>query len=169
MPAGPTYEPITNQTLVSAAATISFNSIPQTYTDLLLVSRIRFVGGGGESVMNCQIDADTSNSYSQTRLVGSTSGSTTSDRSSNGNNVIVGAGVDTADEWSVNIAHFQNYSNNTTYKTVLSRTNVTSSRVMAIVGMWRDVAGISALYIYNNGSTNFSIGSSFTLYGIKAA
>jgi hypothetical protein len=163
-----TYTPITNQTLVSAASTITFSSIPSIYTDLLLVSNIRFVGGGGESVMNCQINSDTGSNYSYTRLVGDGS-SASSDRSSNRTDILVGAGTDTSNQWSVSTANFLNYSNTTTNKTVLTRTNVASSRVMAIVNLWRNTSAISSLYIFNNGATNFAIGSTFTLYGIKAA
>ena len=163
-----TYEPIATQTLGSAVATITFSSIPSTYTDLLLVSNIRFTGGGGESVMNCQVNSDSGTNYSRTRLVGDGS-SASSDRTSNTSDFIVGAGTDSGSEWSVGIANFLNYSNTTTNKTVLTRTNVTSSRVMAIVGMWRNTAAINSLYIFNNGATNFATGSTFTLYGIKAA
>ncbi len=163
-----TYTPITNQTLVSAAATITLSSIPSIYTDLLLVSNIRFVGGGGESVMNCQINSDTGSNYSYTRLIGN--GSTaTSDRNTSTSNMLIGAGIDTSNEWSVSTTNFLNYSNTTTNKTVLTRTNVASSRVMGIVNLWRSTTAISSLYIFNNGATNFAAGSSLTLYGILKA
>ena len=35
-----TYEPIASQTLGSAAATVTFSSIPQGYTDLVLVANL---------------------------------------------------------------------------------------------------------------------------------
>ncbi len=168
MAAGATYEPIATQTLGSSAATVTFSSIPGTYTDLVLVTNVRYVGGGGESVVQCQVNSDSSGNYSRQRLIGN--GSTvTADNSTSNTDFIVGAGTDTANEWSVGIANFLNYSNTTTYKTVLTRTNVTSSRTMAIVGMWRNTAAISSFLLANNSGGNFSAGSTFTLYGIKAA
>jgi hypothetical protein len=168
MPAGSTYEPIATQTLGSAAATVTFSSIPGTYTDLLLVSTVRYVIGGGESVVQCQVNSDSAGNYSRTRLIGTGSAATT-DRSSNNTDFIVGSGTDTANEWAVGIANFINYSNTTAYKSVLTRTNVTSSRVMAIIGNWRNTAAITSFLLANNSGGNFSAGSTFTLYGIKAA
>ena len=118
--------------------------------------------------MNCQINSDTGTNYSRTRLVGDGSAAS-SDRSSNTSDVLVGAGTDSGSEWSVGIANFLNYSNTTTNKTILTRTNVASSRVMAIVNLWRNTSAISSLYIFNNGATNFATGSTFTLYGVKSA
>ena len=66
------------------------------------------------------------------------------------------------------IVQFQNYSNTTTYKTVLSRGNNASNLVEAFVGLWRSTSAITAIDIKTQ-SGNFSIGSTFTLYGIKAA
>ena len=163
-----TYVALATQTLATAAATVTFSSISGSYTDLLLVSNVRFTGGGGESVMNCQINSDTGNNYSYTRLIGNGS-SATSDRSSSRSDIIIGAGIDTASEFAVSTTNFLNYSNTTTYKTVLTRTNVTSSRVMAIVNLWRSTSAISSLLISNNGATTFVAGSTFTLYGIAAS
>jgi hypothetical protein len=42
------------------------------------------------------------------------------------------------------------------------------SGTQELVGLWRNTAAINAIKFYSAGS-NFSIGSTFTLYGIKAA
>jgi hypothetical protein len=65
-----------------------------------------------------------------------------------------------------------NYSNATTYKTWLSRNNRASASnapgTEALVGLWRSTSAITELVIGLTGG-NFDTGSTFTLYGIKAA
>jgi hypothetical protein len=68
---------------------------------------------------------------------------------------------------SVSILNFQNYSNSTTYKSVLTRVN-NSGFTMAWVNLWRSTAAITSITIYPYSGT-FSSGSTFTLYGISAA
>jgi hypothetical protein len=62
-----------------------------------------------------------------------------------------------------------NYSNTTTYKTVLLRSNNASAITVATVGLWRSTSAINTIKIYADGAAVFSVGSTFTLYGIKAA
>jgi hypothetical protein len=66
------------------------------------------------------------------------------------------------------VTNVQNYSNTTTYKTVLSRGS-SNNYVFAWVDVWRNTAAISSLTISTDGSSNFTAGSTFSLYGIKAA
>jgi len=61
-----------------------------------------------------------------------------------------------------------NYSNTTTNKTVIGRHNGASGPV-ASVGLWRNTAAINSIRISNSSAVNFTIGSTFSLYGIKAA
>jgi hypothetical protein len=70
--------------------------------------------------------------------------------------------------FNLSITHFMNYSNTTTYKTALVRGNNASSGVDAIVNNWRNTAAITNIDVIANSST-FTSGSTFTLYGIKAA
>jgi hypothetical protein len=61
-----------------------------------------------------------------------------------------------------------NYSNTVTNKTVIARGNTTDFAVRASVGQWRSTAAITSIAV-KMGSSQFAAGSSFTLYGIKAA
>ena len=68
------------------------------------------------------------------------------------------------------IISIQNYSNTTTYKTILSRTNTASSEVVAIVGLYRSTSAITSITaLAINGTGLFINGSGATLYGIAAA
>ena len=61
-----------------------------------------------------------------------------------------------------------NYANTTTYKTFLARLGDASSHgVQADVGLWRSTSAINILTITSQ--YTFKTGSTFTLYGIKAA
>jgi hypothetical protein len=164
MPAGNTYEAIATQTLGSAAATLTFSSIPSTYTDLVLV----FQGGqtaGSVQGFNFQLNGDTGTNYSYTRIYGDGS-AVYSDRVTSFTSGQIGNL--TADLTTNALAHFQNYSNTTTYKTVLTRNNLPSSYVFAEVNLWRSTSAINQISIFST-TGNLLSGTVASLYGIKAA
>ena len=158
-----TYKPISTQTLGTAVATVTLSSIPSTYTDLILV-----VGYGNNTVggqnLYMQFNGDTGSNYSNTRLVAG-GGGVGSYRDSNSTVINVGAIYGTADPMT-HISQINNYANTTTYKTVLCRHNTTNN-VAAHVGLWRSTAAITSITFSASGG-NFGVGSTFTLYGIKA-
>jgi hypothetical protein len=169
-----TYEPIATQTLGSDVSSVIFTSIPQTYTDLMLVFAARSAVSLGSDFLFCQPNNDTGTTKSNTNLNGN--GSTaTSFRTSNDAymsiGVIAGATA-TANVYGASIAHFMNYSNTTTNKTVISRGSQADSLVYPVsagVGLWRSTSAITSLYLYAGGLQNIKAGSTFTLYGIEAA
>jgi len=111
-----------------------------------------------------QFNGDTGTTYSRTILVGN--GTTaSSSRDSTASSIQIGImGTDQSNTiWNV-----MNYANITTYKTVLSRGNSASNSVRANVGLWRNTAAITSI-ILTAASSTFISGSTFTLYGIKAA
>jgi hypothetical protein len=64
-----------------------------------------------------------------------------------------------------------NYSNTTTNKTVISRTNVTSGSfpgTETMVNLWRSTSAINVIELRQSGSGQYLSGTTFTLYGIKA-
>ena len=63
-----------------------------------------------------------------------------------------------------------NYSNSTTYKTVISRGGNAATWVTTNVGLWRNTAAITSVKVFaSDASSNMNSGSTFTLYGIAAA
>ena len=163
MPAGPTYEAIATTTLVSTNSTITFTSIPGTYTDLVCVLN-GTTTSGARGISIASINSDGGSNYSGTILQGNSS-SATSDRNSNQTS----ANVALLDNGQSNsIFHLMNYSNATTYKTILARGNApTGGFVRAAVGLWRNTAAITSFSIVCGGA-DFTSGTSATLYGIKA-
>ena len=168
MPAGNTYEAIATQTLTGTSSGITFSSIPSTYTDLVLVATGLF---SAQQSYRMQFNSDTGTNYSSTLLEGNGTAAN-SYRYSNQNyfwTMNSMTGDSTAP--SPNIFNIMNYSNTTTNKTVLARENASGGTYPgtgAGVGLWRSTAAINTVLIYPGGGT-FNAGSTFTLYGIKAA
>ena len=167
MAAGPTYEPIATTTLGSNQASVTFSSISGSYTDLILI--INTKGTSANSYPRFQFNSDTSSVYSRTALSG-TGCAAQSGRDTNINAIVPEFNTaNQSSEFNFNfICHIMNYSNTSTYKTVLSRSNNANNGVDAIVSLWRSTSAINSIYIaLDTGS--YVTGSTFTLYGITAA
>lgn len=161
-----TYEKIEAKTIPSSTASVSFTSIPSTYTDLVLISLFKNTGGAGN--LKIQFNGDTSTNYSFTNLYGNGS-SASSGRSSNQSVIIFGQADST--QFLFNTLNIFNYANTTTYKTTLSRSSDngnTYSSAGAIVGLWRKTPEAITSFAITSDS-NIAANSTFTLYGIKAA
>lgn len=156
-----TYEKIATTTLGTATATVTFSTITGSYTDLITV--FNGAATGGFESITVKINNDTGTNYSRTLLIG-TGSVATSSRASSESSLIIGV---MGTENSNTIWQFMNYSNATTYKTILARANSASNTVRANVGLWRDTSAITQLD-FTAGTTTFISGSTFTLYGIKA-
>lgn len=157
-----TYTPIATTTLGSAASSYTFSSISGTYTDLVLVA------AGYQSIDDnvlMRFNSDTGSNYSSTTIFGSGSAAS-SFRSTSATSMQLG-GLFTSDGGNA-IYQIMNYSNSTTYKSVLARANAAGSGTQARVGLWRSTAAITSVTLLT-GSGNFQTGSTFTLFGIKAA
>jgi hypothetical protein len=160
-----TYEPIATNTLGSGASSVTFSSISASYTDLVLIVNI---SGSTDINVQMQFNGDTGSNYSTTVLGGSGSAAV-SDRYSNQSYIQINYQAFLTAAFNTNsIINIQNYSNATTYKTSLSRFNNASNGVDAVVGLWRNTAAITSVLLKTHTGT-FATGSTFTLYGIKAA
>jgi hypothetical protein len=166
MAAASTYTPIATTTLGSATASVTFSSISGAYTDLVLVTSINASTAEAQlQVGNGSID--TGANYSRTFLVGDGS-SATSGRSSNLNQLF-GIATTAASTFAAGIIQFMNYSNTTTYKTLLLRSNNASAATVATAGLWRSTSAIDTVKVLAASGQTLSTGSTFTLYGIAAA
>jgi len=164
-----TYESIATNTLGSAAASVTFSSISGSYTDLVLVINAKGTGFTGSGTYPyVRYNSDSGTNYSRTYLSGNgSSASSARGTSENLQYLVGGTYIDGTFAYN-SITHFMNYSNTTTYKTILSRANNSGVQVDALVGLWRSTSAITSIIVYSS-SGNFDIGSTFTLYGIKAA
>jgi hypothetical protein len=169
MPAAATYEPIETVTLNGTVSTVTLGNggtIPQTYTDLVLV-----FNGGTASAGNIQtrFNGDSNAIYSTVTLYGANS-TPGSGGYANINVMYPGVAGSLPSTISSNaIIHISGYSNNTTFKNMLSRYNNANVEVDLTISTWRSTAPVTSITLYSYSGSNYLSGSTFTLYGIKAA
>jgi hypothetical protein len=159
-----TYEPISTQTLSSNQSSITLTSIPQTYTDLVIVAEGASTSGGS---MCARFNGDAGSNYSTEYLYGDGSSVVNS-------RVAIGAvGIfgprNAIGTPGGGVMHILNYSNSTTFKTMLSRQFGSVHIQWASCGLWRSTAGITTIAFTDESGGSFTTGFKISLYGIKAA
>ena len=166
-----TYEKIEARALVSNQTSVTFSTISGAYTDLVLICNGRSATGAVSDTYLMTYNGNTSNDYSRTRLLGNGSTATSGARTSAPNIDFEGmAGANAASNtFMTAIVQIQNYSNASTYKTCLIRGNDANNYVLATVGLSRSTSAITSISLATSSGAQFVTGSTFTLYGIKAA
>lgn len=163
MPA--TYEPIEAKTLGSDVATVTFSSIPATYTDLVLVMAVKKSASDG-GYLALRYNSDTATNYSATYMYGNGTSALSGRVSSEAFGRFGNASTSNFENTIVSI---QNYANATTYKTSISRSNLSNVYTLSYCTLWRKAPeAINSITILTD-TGNLVTGSTFTLYGIKAA
>lgn len=159
-----TYTPIATQVLASATASVTFNSF-SSYTDLVFVYTATAATGNPD--MTCRINGDTATNYSATRLSGTGAAANSARYTTQTFCRFDEYAAATTTAATTGIISVMNYSNATTYKTLISRSNQAGQGVEAFVNLWRSTDAITSL-VFSFTSGNIAAGSTFTLYGIKA-
>jgi hypothetical protein len=159
-----TYEPIATYTVPSAQANYTFSAISGTYTDLVLIASIQATSTTDAIYINFNGDTTSSN-YGFTRLTGiSTTPGTTG-----GALPQIADYCPNATNFMPIIANIQNYSNATTWKSVVARWGNAGDATGINALVWGNTAAITSITIRPASATDIKTGSTFTLYGIKAA
>jgi hypothetical protein len=159
-----TYEKIANIT-ASNNASIDFNSITGSYTDLVLICNFQ-PATAGQSMWFTVNGSTTGYSYNTLYGTGITANAGRQNNQPKGLLFDITIGSPTT-LTGVVIANFMNYSNTTTYKTVLSRGSNATTITEADVTLWQSTSAISSISIYMSAG-NITAGT-FTLYGIAKA
>jgi hypothetical protein len=168
-----TYTLISSNVLSSSAASVTFSSIPATYTDLVLRFSSRDTGAGTISDVWLRFNSSSS-SYSYTVLYG-TGSSAGSFRGSAAAQSLLnygdGSGA-TANTFSSGEVYIPNYagSANKVHSVIHAQEdNATAARINAGANLWSNSSAITELTILPESSRSFVAGSSFYLYGISNA
>jgi hypothetical protein len=166
-----TYTLISSNVLTSSAASVTFSSIPATYTDLVLRISVR-----GTSTDTTDYPAvlqinDTSSTLSYTEV--GYWGGTPASYNNTGTFYIpqFSLATTTANTFGTSEVYFPNYtvSQNKPFSAFGAPENngaINSRGISAFAGLWRNTAAITKLYM-TMAAGNFESGSSFYLYGIK--
>ena len=163
MPLPSTMTPIATQQLTANAASLTFSSIPQNYTDLVLItSGATQPAGGGAAFL--RFNGDTGSNYSYLYMFGSGSSTATgrfanqSGVPTNRHNTTEGGGI----------GHIMNYANTTINKATISH-GAGNNIAIAYLGLWRNTAAITSITVFPESGPGWAVGFTATLYGIKAA
>jgi hypothetical protein len=164
-----TYQLISSNTVGSGgASSVTFSSIPATFTDLTLLisSRSAFTTFANDPIL--------------VNFNGSTSNFSAIYLSTNGSSVFSGpfardfgnstSNSATSNTFSNNSIYIPNYSssNNKSYSVdVVTENNATAVDIAFVAGLWSDTAAITSIALTHNSGLNFLQYSSFYLYGIK--
>lgn len=154
----PTYTPVANVTLASAASSIVFSNIPATYRDLILV-----VNGtqSANQYVAVRYNSDAGSNYTYIRM-------TDGPASASGTESFGRLGVGNPQDRFLVVANIMDYSATNQHKTWLSRSNIPANFVGAIAGRWANTAAITSVNVLTTTADTYAIGTTFSLYGVIA-
>ena len=169
-----TYTLINSNVLSSSAASVTFSSIPATYTDLVLRISSRNDWAATQTSLKLTINGSSSSVYSFTRLYGTGSAAGSSRSSGNTSSFIyyVNADTSTSNTFSSTEIYIPSYtaSQNKPISVFSSQENNTTAAFLGVsANLFAGTTAISSLSLTENNGSNFMIGSSFYLYGISNA
>lgn len=166
-----TYTLIQSSTAgVGGTSSFIFNSIPSTYTDLLIKVSCRF-NSSGTANLRFRFNSDSGGNYYWQNLQG-TGSAVRSSRGAPDTYFTVEDGVQgtdtTASVFGNTEVYIQNYSSSSSNKNIISRAvtenNAQATRLMITSGLWENSAVLSSIEI--SGATFVQYSTAY-LYGIK--
>ena len=165
------YASIATTTLSSAASTITFSSIPSTYTHLQIRGIARSNGAADNTVI--QFNGDTASNYATHYVIGDGATASAGAGTSRANFYVdILASNASGAMWSGDVIDILDYANTNKYKTVRTLAGQDlngSGTVWLVSGLWQSTTAITSIVLKTNGAGNFATYSSFALYGIKGA
>ena len=174
-----TYTLIASQTLGTTAASVTFSSIPSTYTDLVLKwsARSDANSGSGIDTISIKYNGVSGTSYSRTGLRGNGGGgvAASSSQTSSGYFQLGQAQDDssaTANTFSSGEIYIPSYTasqNKPVNAFYAQENNISTAYLWTQALLFSDTSVVSSILVQSGtlGNSNFVSGSSFYLYGIK--
>lgn len=169
------YESIATATGTGSSGTITFSSIPSTYTHLQV--RGIFQDSLGYSIIKIQLNGDTGSNYSWHRLFGEPSSSASGQASGAATQSSISPGPNGGPtgttEMGVAVIDLLDYASTSKYKTIkffggVASTSSAYNYIALSSGLWQSTSATTSLTLFVTGA-NFTTTTTFALYGIKAA
>ena len=173
----PTYTQIGSAVTVGAggAATISFTSIPSTYTDLIVKysARDNTSGGGVSNNLYLQFNSSGGTAYSGRLLYGNGASALSASDSSNAQTIFqyitsLGATSNTFANGEIYIPNYAGSSQKSTSSDSVTETNATGAITGLAAGLWANTAAITSITL-TPASGTFVQHSTAYLYGVSNA
>jgi len=165
------YQLIQAQTLSSTAASVTFSNIPQNYNDLIIkVSTRSDRTGSPDDGLMMSLNGSTSN-FTHRGLEGN--GSNTSTFTAGWGSAYsisnINGPTSTANTFSNNKIYISNYTSSN-FKIISSESAQENNQSVAYIDLfsdlWSNTAAITTISFSTYSTTNFQIGTTFSLYGI---
>jgi hypothetical protein len=162
---------IETKTLTVAAASIEFTSIPQTFTDLVLLLSLRDTGTNSTFRVHStflSFNTLTTNFSARTLLgTGSGAGQTNTTARFAGWHPDAGSTSNTFGNISLHIPNYAGATNKSYSVDAVTENNETTAYLAIIAGLWSNTAAITGVTLTTQGVT-YAIGSTVSLYGVTA-
>jgi hypothetical protein len=171
---GAAFELISTQLISTNTASVTFTSLPTTYTHLELRYTARTTQAAANDQMKILLNSDSGSNYTERLVQGNGSTATSNGFTAQGfiwPGYAMGANA-TASVFALGIVSFVDYLSTAKNKTVrsISGYHTTAGAIQAsqlFSSYWASTAAISSITISANGS--FVSGSRFSLYGIRGS
>jgi len=167
------YDSIATVTLGSTQSSITFSSIPSTYTHLQMRFMSRDNRASSANGVRMRFNGDSGNNYSWHYLIGNGSATAAGAAASN-DAFYVGeepANSAPADIFSVGIVDILDYTNTSKNKTIKSLQGYDTSSSNGAAeywsGTWYNTSAVNSLTVFFDGSASAIQYSQFALYGVK--
>jgi hypothetical protein len=165
-----TYVALRKETVTVATSSITFDLTGISgYTDLRIVASLKGnVGTPTDYTTLLQFNGDTTTNYSRTLMRGDGTLDESVRSSSQVYMQLQTSGYLSTTVFQNLLIDVFNYSNSTTFKTVLAKLDQPNILTGAMAGLWRKTPeAITSIRIFLE-SGNYGVGSTFSLYGIRA-
>ena len=165
MAAGVTYDAIKTYTFATNGTTLSWTSIPNTYTDLVLIAYVKNTAGNNYEAF-ITYNGDSGANYSQSFVL-NYNAALQAGQNLNINQIRpIKSG---AAQWSSNQINIMDYAATNKYKTSIGRTGDGTFATWLGNGMWMSTSAINRIDITAESGSSFVAGTKFDLYGIASA
>jgi hypothetical protein len=165
-PTPPSYDSIATVNGNGSTGTITFSSIPSTYSHLEV--RASFLASSANDDLLVRLNGDTASNYSFHELRGSGTTVITSRTAPQAYMVAAGNAGNTTypSSFVLSFYEYKNTNINKTIRVLSGQDRNGDGSVSLFSGNWRNTAAVNSITLYAPSSV-FNTGSKFALYGIK--